>query len=103
MRVVGWHKGSPNSQTGAGYGTRIGRDDRERYFDRDWEAVTVELGGREEAVVNVSASFWRSCIELRSRKIGAWMLHKGLAPWPTGHPPKLQLERQGEARFALHG
>ena len=102
MRVVGWIYGSPNNESGAGYGIRISRDDRERYFDREWKAVTVDLDGQEEVAVNLSPSFWRSCIELRSKKIGAWMRREGLAPWPTGEPPELELQAQGEARFALH-
>lgn len=55
-------------------------------------------GGLQEARGHL---FGRSCIELRSRKIGAWMLREGLAPWPTGHPPKLGLQPQGEAKFGL--
>lgn len=102
MRVVGWSNGSPNNQTGAGYGIRIHKDDRKRYFDLDWETVIVDLDGREQVAVNVSASFWRSCIELRSKRIGAWMRREGLAPWPTGEPPELELQPHGEARFGLH-
>ena len=34
--------------------------------------------------------------------IGAWILREGLAPWPTGHPPELELEPLGDARFRLY-
>ena len=102
MRVVGWSSGSPNNQTGAGYGIRISRQDRDRHFDPDWANVTVDLDGQEEVAVDLSPSFWRCCIELRSKLIGAWMLRKGLAPWPTGQPPEVELEPQGEARFRLY-
>ena len=102
MRVVGWSNGSPNTQTGAGYGIRISRQDRERCFHRDWKVVIVDLDGQEEVAINVSPSFWRSCVELRSKQMGAWMLREGLSPWPTGHPPELELEPQGDARFRLH-
>ena len=71
MRVVGWSNGSPNNQTGAGYGIRISRLDRERYFDPDWEKVIVDIDGQEEIAVSLSPSLWRSCIELRSPRIGA--------------------------------
>ena len=31
MIVVGWNNGSPNNRTGAGYGVRIVREDRDMY------------------------------------------------------------------------
>ena len=32
MIVVGWNNGSPNNRTGAGYGVRIVREDRDMVF-----------------------------------------------------------------------
>ncbi len=102
MRVVGWSNGSPNNLTGAGFGIRISRQDREQSFEPNWQTVIVDLDGQDDVAINVSPSFWRSCIELRSPRIGAWMLREGLAPWPTGHPPELELEPLGDARFRLY-
>jgi len=99
MRVVGWKTSSP-SQTGRGYGIRISREDRDRFFDKNCLHVTIEL---DEITVRIqlSRSFWRDCIELRGKEIGGWMIHRGLVPWPKGHPPKLRLEHLGNARFRL--
>ena len=102
MKVTGRWGGSRNDQTGAGYGIRIRERDRKRHFDPDSTEVTVDLDGQEEVAVDLTPSFWRSCIELRSPRIGAWMLREGLAPWPTGHPPELELEPLGDARFRLY-
>lgn len=98
--VTGWSNGSA-TETGAGYGIRIARGDRDRFFQRDWPSVTIRFEGGGEAEVRVSASFWAECIELRSARIGRWMIGRGLAPWPTGNPPKMRLEPMGERGFRL--
>jgi hypothetical protein len=74
MMVAGWSNGSPNPVTGAGYGIRIVRIDRDRDFRPDWTDVCVQLNGGDTALVSISPSFWRSCSELRSSSIGLWML-----------------------------
>jgi len=101
MKVVCWNNGSPDNRTGAGYGVRIAHRDRDRYFQRRWPYVTIELEDDDTVDVNLSDSFWRSCSELRSAKIGEWMLEHGLAPWPKGNPPKLRLEPVGDRKFRL--
>ncbi len=45
MKVTGWSNGSP-SASGAGYGLRISAADRDRYFDRSWSEVSIELATR---------------------------------------------------------
>ena len=70
MRVVGWSNGSPNNETGAGYGIRVSRSNRERYFDRTWLAVKLNIEEQIQVSIDISPSFWRRCIELRSQKIG---------------------------------
>lgn len=92
MIVTGWSNGSPNNTTGAGYGIRVSRQDRDRYFQREWPFVTIELGNRGATEANLSSSFWRGCAELRGREIGKFLLDYGLAPWPKGKPPKMKLE-----------
>jgi len=101
MIAVGWNNGSPNNKTGAGYGIRITRRDRDKFFDKSWESVTLGLESDEVIEVKLSPSFWEGCIELRSARIGKWMLDHGLAPWPRGQPPQFQLEPRGEKRFRL--
>lgn len=101
MIVVGWNNGSPNNSTGAGYGIRIAREDRDNYFQKAWSSVTIELDGRDLVNVKLSEAFWRDCIELRSAKIGKYMLKHGLAPWPKGIPPTLKLKPIGNRKFRL--
>lgn len=101
MTVTGWAGGSPNVVSGGGYGIKLSLSDRDEHFRRSWQSVTILLDGGPEVQVAVSPSFWRRCSELRSQEIGRWMLDRGLAPWPEGRPPKLQLTPLGGSRFGL--
>lgn len=102
MIVTAWSNGSPR-ESGAGYGLKLAIDDRDRYFERSWEGVTVVFPDGRKTDVNVAKpSFWGStCRELISVEIGRWLLAEGLAPWPARRPPKLELQPAGEKRFLL--
>ena len=52
-------------------------------------------------VASISRSFWRNCSELRSSKIGKWMLKNGYAPWSKGNPPEFELIPLSGNRFKL--
>jgi hypothetical protein len=98
MRATAWNNGS-HSATGAGYGLRISRQDRDRFFDPQWQEVVFDLGGEAEATTALSESFWRSCSELRSADIGRWLLRHDLAPWPRGRPPVVTVTHIEGNRF----
>jgi hypothetical protein len=89
MIVTGWTDGSPSNVTGSGYGIRLSRKDRDKYFQRGWLSVTIELEGWGATKATLAPSFWRRCTELRGKVIGKWLLDHGLAPWPRGNPLKL--------------
>jgi len=99
MMVTGWSNGRPNLATGAGYGVRIDRQDRDTRFRRNWTSVCLQLEAGQTVWVTLSPAFWRGCSEVRSARIGRWMLENGMAPWPKGRPPRLRLEPTGEAEF----
>lgn len=101
MIVSGWKTGAPNIKTGVGFGLKIKQKDRDKYFQIKWPDVKIELEKGNWVEVNLSDSFWRDCIELRNSKIGRWMLENGLAPWPKGNPPKLELKSIGDRKFKL--
>jgi hypothetical protein len=101
MEVTGCSSGSPNNRTGGGYGIRLSRVDRDRWFRREWSRVTLHIEGRGEVEVNVTPSFWRSGTELRHRAIGRFMIAHGLAPWPKGSPPRMWLMRMRGRHFRL--
>jgi hypothetical protein len=80
MKATGWSNGRPLS-SGAGYGLRISVSDRNRFFLPDWSHVLLEVDGGGPLVVALSASFWKTCTELRSAEIGRWLLS---SDWPRG-------------------
>jgi hypothetical protein len=100
MQVTAWSNGSPRS-SGAGYGLRIKTADRDRWFERGWENVDVDLGGYSRVTIPLSSSFWAGCPELRSAAIGRWLLGHRLAPWPHSAPPTLSLLHVGGSAFRL--
>jgi hypothetical protein len=100
MIVTGWSNGRPRA-SGTGLGLRLAKDDRDTYFEPDWQTVLIELPSGSTTRVPLSASFWQSCTELRSAEIGRWMLAEHLSPWPRRQPPKFRLERVGPGRFRL--
>ena len=93
MIVTAWNNGR-HYQSGAGYGLKIALEDRDKYFDRNWGSVFVQIQGiNEEVEVNINKqSFWtEACRELISKEIGLWLRQIKLAPWPKGNPPQLVL------------
>ena len=104
MIVTAWNNGE-HHESGSGYGLRVDKRDRDRYFRREWGSVVLHLQGRAEPVIaNIDKnSFWSSeCRELISREIGQWLRVNNMAPWHTDHPPKLIMEPTGANEFAVY-
>jgi len=101
--VSAWNNGAFHS-TGAGYGLRLSKADRDAIFKPAWTRVVIQLPNGKSAktvTVELSKSFWDRCSELRSREIGVWLIAHGHAKWGTGVPPTFQLEHVGGNKFAL--
>jgi hypothetical protein len=101
MKVVGWDNGAPDNRNGEGYGIRIVPKDRDRFFQRAKSSLYIKLGDGHTVRFRLSDSFWGDFAELRSPKIGKWMLNVGLAPWSIGSPPNLRLEPIPYRKFRL--
>jgi len=100
MTVTGWNNGDWNA-SGAGYGVRISRLDRDKHFKQEWSSITVKIDGHKPTAVKLSDSFWKDCIELRSRAIGIWMMAQGFRSWPPHKPPQFRLASTGDRSFDL--
>ncbi len=99
--ATAWNNGS-HQASGAGYGLKLSKVDRDRYLKREWKFVTLHFPETAiSAEVNIdNDSFWNdTCRELRHQKIGAWLIRNGLAPWPHGAPPKVKLAQRAEGAF----
>lgn len=84
----------------AGYGIKITASDRDRWFEKDWDDVVLDLEGGQLVTVPLSPSFWRRCSKLRSAVIGRWLMEQGVAPWDRGNPPGIAITRVAGNRFS---
>ena len=100
MKATAWNNGQ-HHPSGAGYGIKFTAADRDHFFRREWESIQLEVPGEGTTSVPLSASFWRRCSELRSATVGRWLRGSGLAPWPKGQPPKLNVEQVEGSLFRL--
>jgi hypothetical protein len=94
MQASAWHNGSGT------YGISIGKPNRDRYFDRSWKAIQVEIDG-EVHDLPLSRGFWVDCPEVRSSVIKDWLRRNGRLSWPTRDPPRFELTPLGANRFRL--
>lgn len=100
VKVTGWNNGQYN-QTGAGYGLRLNAADRDAIFDRSWLNVALDLPNGTPAQITLSPSFWRDCPELRSAKIGKWLIEAGHRRWRQSSPPIFTLVQVSGNNFKV--
>lgn len=103
MKVTAWNNGN-YQPSGAGYGVRVTYQDRQTYFNPNWQTVILDIsGGSHQVPINVGKkSFWtKTCGELISIEIGKWLIQNGFGSWPKNNPPKFTLMHRGLNRFEL--
>lgn len=94
--ATGWSNG------GNARGLRISPKARKRYFEKEWGSVSLSIPDEPEPVqVNITASFWRKCTELRDPKIGDWFERTHNFCWPKGRPPRIRFVPNGPRSFAV--
>lgn len=101
--ATAWNNGQ-QSDTGAGYGLKISSSDRDRFFDRSWKTVRLNLlteqNGRTAEVNVEKSSFWSSiCREMINKDIGRWFIDNQFAPWRRGRPPRFRFVPVREREF----
>ncbi len=97
MQASAWHGG------GSTYGIRVGKPNRDKYFDRSWKYIQVEIDG-EFHEFELTNGFWNKCPEFRDRGtlvIRQWLHRYRSLQWPLGQPPKMKLVPLGNGRFRL--
>lgn len=102
MIVTAWNNGA-HSRNGAGYGFKVAVVDRDLHFKPEWDAIVLELEGKEPFEVEINHdAFWSdACRELHSPEIGKWLRMHGMAPWPFGNPPRFVLDPLEDNRFSV--
>ena len=64
FEVTAWNNGAWH-ETGAGYGLKISVEDRDTYFDRDWDTVTLRLvGKRTSSIAGSCPGAWCKSVAL---------------------------------------
>ncbi|WP_027962118.1 hypothetical protein [Halomonas halodenitrificans] len=100
MQASAWRGGSSARPV---YGIRVGRPNRDAYFDRAWSSIEVEMDGRWQTF-QLTPGFWNQCTEFRDRgspRIREWLERHFTTDWPKGSPPRFRLEVLGGGRFRL--
>jgi len=97
MLATAWNNG------GNQYGIRVGKVNRDRYFNRGWNLIEVDIEGKLYQFV-LTSGFWRNCPEFRDSGqpiIQEWLTKHKILTWPKGEPPQVQLISLGNGKFRL--
>jgi len=101
--ATAWCNGKQRA-SGAGYGFKIDKEDRDAFLKRKWKTINLCFTDTGECCdINIDKdSFWNeTCHELISASIGRWLIRNRLAPWERGNPPKFLLTHITEDKFEV--
>ena len=102
MVVTAWNNGKW-LPSGGGYGLRIIKADREKFFKSSWKTILIYIEDDLNPVkVNLRLTFWQRCTEVRNMKIGQWLIKKGYKRWEKGKPPEFDLTPLKNNSFKLN-
>jgi hypothetical protein len=92
-----WNNGSPNMQTGTGYGLRVDASFAPNVFQQNWTHIVLYFRGQQGALtINLSRSAVSGrCKELRHKGIGLWLINNGNSQWISRNPPRFTLTQRG--------
>lgn len=94
--ATGWSNG------GKTRGLRISPRDRDLYLKPEWCSVSLFIPEESEPVeIDITASMWKKCTELRHPKIGDWFERTHNFCWPKGRPPSVRFVPNGPRSFAV--
>jgi hypothetical protein len=86
MIVKTWSNGSPNKNTGAGFGVKLKNDDDYGTM-LNWKEVRVG----DKMIDRGNRKFTQQCPEIRSKIIGEFLIKNQLGSWEKGNPHDLEL------------
>ncbi|MDW7656875.1 MAG: hypothetical protein SCM11_06845 [Bacillota bacterium] len=92
MIVSAWQDGT--------YGIRVGKENAQKWFQKDWKSIEVEINGRLYTF-DLSPTFWTTNPEFREGPIPHWLEMHGYLSWPKRNPPKFELIVIEGNRFRL--
>jgi hypothetical protein len=104
MEVTVCKYGTRNKANSIGYGFRFLAKDSELYFKSEWKTVLLELPDYSELIkCKIDKDSFRKSqyYNLRNKKIGDWLIIKGLQRWPNRMPPKLNMIQIEDNKFKI--
>ena len=78
---------------------RVFPEYRDRYFERTWATIHLQVPSQGTLRVSPSDSFWRQCRELWCAALGRWLRETGMARGPRADPPMVILEHVEDATY----
>ena len=94
-----WHNG--HNLVGLNeHGIKISATDRDQFISRECKVVTLVLGNAAGVEISLAPSFWRKCSRYRCVEIGRWFIDAGVASWPGGKSPRINVEQLGGVSFS---
>ena len=85
------------------YGLRVGKRNRDDFFQTQWLQVVLELEGEiHPLTIFIESAFWRKCPELRHNDIRQWLRKHHLDQWPKGKPHPISMEALGNNHFRAY-
>lgn len=97
MQGSAWRSGN---QPGSSYGISVGTINRDKFFNRTWDYIDVEMDGALQRL-SLTPGFWRHCPEFRDPRIRDWLRRHRTLDWPKGQPPRVELMPLGGRGFRL--
>ena len=97
--VKTWSNGKANEKTGSGYGLRIGKKNRDKYFSDNLEYSLILDNKRIK--VNITPGFYKECPEIRDKKIGMFLINNNLHKWKSRSPHLLNMIKLDDKTFGI--
>lgn len=100
MKEIEETMGATTWKGGNSYGIRVGKENANRYFKKEWTDVKVKMG-EKYYTFKLSETFWTTCPEIRGEPIKSWLQERGIHRWDENQPYILELVKVGYKKFKL--
>jgi len=100
FKTTVWAGSKLNINTGSGYGINIPLKIRDELFQKNWKNIELDLNDIK-FYAPITDAFWNKCNEIRSPKIGKWLIRNDAHTWTKGKPTQLEMIHIEENKFKV--
>ena len=97
--VKTWSNGKANEKTGSGYGLRIGKNNRDKYFSDNVKYFLII--NNKKIKMNITPGFYKECPEIRDKEIGMFLVNNNLHKWKKRSTHPLNMIKVDDETFEL--